>query len=48
MKLCLSKYQCDFRKGFTARHCLFRILEKWKRSVDQGKILDVLLTDLMR
>ena len=24
----LSKYQCDFRKGFSAQHCLLAMLEK--------------------
>ena len=46
MELRLSKYQFGFRKGFSAQHCLLGILEKWKRSVDQGKVLGVLLTNL--
>ena len=46
MELRLSKYQFGFRKGFSAQHCLLAILEKWKRSVDQGKVLGVLLTNL--
>ena len=27
----LSKFQCGFRKGFSAQHCLLSMLEKWKR-----------------
>ena len=27
----LSKYQCGFRKGFTAQHCLINLLEKWRQ-----------------
>ena len=44
----LSKYQCGFRKGFSTQHCLLAMLEKWKRSVDNGKAFDVLLTDLSK
>ena len=33
----LSKYQCRFRKGFSAQHCLLALLEKWKNAVDKGK-----------
>ena len=25
-----SMYQCGFRKGFSAQHCLVAMLEKWK------------------
>ena len=28
----LSKYQCGFRKGFNAQHCLVSMIEKWKES----------------
>ena len=34
----LSKYQCEFRKGFSAQHCLLAMLEKWKNDVDIGKL----------
>ena len=44
----LSKYQYGFRKGFTTQHCLLAMLEKWKRSVDNGKAFDTLLTDLSK
>ena len=27
----LSKYQCGFRKGHSAQHCLIALLEKWQR-----------------
>ena len=32
----LSKYQCGFRKGFNAQHCLVSMMGKWKESVDNG------------
>ena len=43
-----SKYQCEFRKGFSTQHCLLAILEKWKRSIDNGKMFGALLTDLSK
>ena len=42
----LSKYQCGFRKGYNAQHCLLAMLEKWKNAVDKGKIFGALSTDL--
>ena len=30
----LSKFQCGFRKGFSAQHCLLSMLEKWKTAID--------------
>ena len=44
----LSKYQCGFRRGFSAQNCLLAMLEKWKSSVDKGKVFGVLLTDLSK
>ena len=43
-----SKYQCRFRKGFNTQHCLLAMLEKWKRSIDNGKMFGALLTDLSK
>ena len=44
----LSKYQCGFRKGFSAQHCLLKLLEQWKESIDQGLVFGALLTDLSK
>ena len=33
----LSKFQCGFRKGFTAQHCLLSMLEKWKTAINNKK-----------
>ena len=44
----LSKYQCGFRKGVSAQHCLLLLVEKWKRSIDNKKSSGVLLTDLSK
>ena len=42
----LSKYQCGFRKGYSAQHCLLSMLEKWKSTIDNKKMFVALLTDL--
>ena len=42
----LSKYQCGFRKGHGAQHCLKALLAKWRESIDQGQEFVILLTDL--
>ncbi|XP_057290348.1 uncharacterized protein LOC130613047 [Hydractinia symbiolongicarpus] len=44
----LSKFQCGFRKGYSAQHCLTVMLEKWKKAVDEGKACGALLTDLSK
>ena len=43
-----SKYQCGFRKGFSAQHCLVSMLEKWKSATDNKKSFGALLTDLSK
>ena len=45
MESFLSKYQCGFRKGFSTQHYLLFMFEKWKRTVDNGKVFGILLTD---
>ena len=44
----LSKYQCGFRKGFSAQNSLLSMLEKWKSAVDNKKVSGALLTDLLK
>ena len=44
----LSKFQCGFRKGFSAQHCLLAMLEKWKSAVDKKRNFGALLTDLSK
>ena len=50
MAFCLIylKYQCGFRKGFNAQHCLVSMIEKWKESVDSGGAFGALMTDLSK
>ena len=43
-----SKYQYGFRKGFSTQQCLLALLEKWKRSIDRGKVFGASLTDLSK
>ena len=38
-----SKYQYGFRKGFSTQQYLLALLEKWKRSIDRGKLFGALL-----
>ena len=44
----LSKFQCGFRKGTSAQHCLIVMLEKWKKGVDVKGRSGALLTDLSK
>ena len=43
-----SKNQCGFRKGYRTQQCLIAALEKWKKSVNSGKVFGALLTDLFK
>ena len=43
-----SKFQCGFRKGYNAQHCLINLVEKWKLSVDNGGAFGALFTDLSK
>ena len=44
----LSKFQCGFRKGHGAQHCLLMMLEIWKEATDNSKAFEALLTDLSK
>ena len=43
-----SRYQCGFRKGYSAQQCLVAMIEKWKKTVDNGGVFGALLTDLSK
>ena len=32
-----SKFQCDFRKGYSLQQCLIALIEKWKSATDKGE-----------
>ena len=44
----LSKFQCGFRKGYGAQHCLLMMFEIWKEATDKNKVFGALLTDLWK
>ena len=44
----LSKYQCGFRRGYNPQHCLMTLIEKWKKSVDNGGAFGALFIDLSK
>ena len=44
----LSPNQCGFRKRFSAQHCLISLIEKWKKSIDNGGAFRALMTDLSK
>ena len=44
----LSKYQCGFRRDYNAQHCFITLIEKWKKSVDNGGAFGTFLTDLLK
>ena len=43
-----SKYQCGFRKGYDAQHCLMAVIEKWCKFLDIGVHAVALLTQLSK
>ena len=43
-----SKYQCGFRKGCSAQHCLMVMIEKWGKFHDRGGHAGTLFTDLSK
>ena len=43
-----SKYQCGFRKGYNAQHCLMAMLEKWRKFLEIRGHAGALLTDLSK
>ena len=44
----LSKYQFGFRKGYNTKNCLISVIEKRKKSDDNGSVFGALLTDLTK
>ena len=43
-----SKFQCGFRKSYSAKHCLLAMIEKWKTTVGNGGVFAAFLTDLSK
>ena len=44
----LSKDQCVLRRGYNAQHRLISLIEKCKKSVDNGDAFGALLTDVLK
>ena len=42
----LSKFQCGFRQGFSAQHCLLVMVEKMKKFRDNKGVFAAVLSDL--
>lgn len=42
------QYQTDFRKGLDAQKCLLVVIEKFRKSLDEGAEYAALLTDLLK
>ena len=43
-----SKFQCGYRKGYSAQHCLQAMIKKWKTALDNEGVFAALLTDLSK
>ena len=43
----LSNFQCGFRQGFRAQHCLLVIIEKMKQNRDNKEVFAAALTSLL-
>ena len=44
----LSKFQCGFRKGYSAQHCLLYMIEKIRKIRDSKGVFAAVLTDLSK
>ena len=43
-----SRFQCGFQKVFNAQHCLLTMLEKWRKTLDEGGETGAVLADLSK
>ena len=44
----LSKFISAYRKSFSSNHVLIRLIESWKKSLDQKKFVGIVLMDLSK
>ena len=44
----LSPYLCGYRKGYNAQHALLSLLEKWRKSLDNGGYAGGVLMDISK
>ena len=40
-----SKFQCDFKKGYSTQQCLIALIKKLKSTTDKGKKILSSITD---
>ena len=43
-----SKFQRGYRKGFNRQHCLLAMIEKWRKTLDEGGETGAVLADLAK
>ena len=43
-----SKFQCGFKKGFSAQHCVPTMLEKWESTADDKRNFGAFFTHLSK
>ena len=43
-----SKFQCGFRKGFSAQNCLLLMIDRWKEAVDSNIVFGAIRTYLSK
>ena len=48
MKNKFSPYLCVFRKNYNAQYPLLKIIENWKKQLDNGEKVRVILMDLSK
>ena len=44
----MSKYQSGYRRGYDSQPCLIILIEKLKKTVDNGDAFKALITDLLK
>ena len=44
----LPPYLCSYRKGFNTQHALFKLVENWRKSLDNKGFCGVILMDLSK
>lgn len=44
----LSKYLSAYRKGYSCQHVLLRLIEQWKKALDENKVAGAILIDLSK
>ena len=48
MENVLSIYVSSYRKGHSMQHILVRLIEEWRKGLDDGYIVDPVLMDLSK